>query len=116
MITPLHTPRRGAAAAAPSVVLIAGIGVFSPTDATAAAPGTARAAGRTITLPVRDALAQMPIAAEDRTGYKRTAFKHWIDADGDGCDTRKEVLKDEAINPPAQGAGCALTSGEWYSP
>jgi hypothetical protein len=79
-----------------------------------ALPG--RAAGQTLTLPVRDALAQLPVAAEDRTGYVRTTFKHWTDTDGDGCNTRQEVLKEEAIVAPVQGARCALTGGEWYSP
>jgi hypothetical protein len=116
MITSLHTPRRCALAAALSVVLATGIGALSPAAATAATPDAARAAGQTVTLPVRDALAQLPIAAEDRTGYKRTLFRHWIDADRDGCDTRKEVLKDEAVIAPTQGPGCVLTGGEWYSP
>src|SRR5690242_2292549 len=104
-------------AAALSVVLAASAGLLCPasTAAAAAAAGTARAAGQTITFPVRDALAQLPIAAEDRTGYQRTAYRHWIDADRDGCDTRKEVLKAEAITTPTQGPGCTLTGGEWYS-
>ncbi|MEV8099308.1 HNH endonuclease family protein [Streptomyces sp. TLI_235] len=46
----------------------------------------------------------------------RTAFRHWIDADKDGCDTRKEVLIAEATEAPAVGAKCALTGGEWFSP
>jgi hypothetical protein len=115
MITFLHA-RRGAAAAALSVVLAASAGVLSPTVAAAATAGVARAAGQTVTFPVRDALAQLPLEAEDRTGYKRTLFRHWVDADGDGCDTRKEVLKAEAIVAPTQGSGCVLTGGEWYSP
>lgn len=81
----------------------------------AAAAETARATGQTITLPVRDALEQLPRVAEDRTGYQRTAFRQRIDADRDGCDTRKKVPKDEAIIAPAQGPGCTLTDGEWYS-
>lgn len=42
---------------------------------------TGRVSDRTVTLPVRDALAELPIHDEDRTGYERTAFKHWVDAD-----------------------------------
>ncbi|MFI2764815.1 HNH endonuclease family protein [Streptomyces echinatus] len=81
-----------------------------------AAPATAAAPGDSVTLPVREALAQLPVRIEDRTGYERTKFKHWIDADRDGCNTRSEVLKAEAVVAPEQGAGCKLTGGEWYSP
>jgi D-tyrosyl-tRNA(Tyr) deacylase len=40
----------------------------------------------------------------------------WTDADKDGCNTRAEVLLDEAVTAPEVGAGCALTGGSWYSP
>ncbi|WP_030186035.1 hypothetical protein [Streptomyces sp. NRRL S-813] len=39
-----------------------------------------------------------------------------IDDDRDGCNTRQEVVKAEAVVAPVQGANCALTGGEWYSP
>jgi hypothetical protein len=52
---------------------------------------------------------------ENRTGYDRSLFRHWIDADGNGCDTRREVLIDEAIVAPTVGGGCSLTGGEWLS-
>nr|WP_308431107.1 HNH endonuclease family protein [Kitasatospora griseola] len=64
---------------------------------------------------MRAAIDALAVAAEDRTGYVRTAFRHWIDADKNGCDTRKEVLIAEAVTAPAVGAGCALTGGEWLS-
>ncbi|MFF1405003.1 HNH endonuclease family protein [Streptomyces sp. NPDC058294] len=81
------------------------------THATAAA-----APGDKVTAPVQDLLARLPVWAEDRTGYERTAFRHWIDADGDGCNTRAEVLKAEAVIAPAQDADCRLSGGEWSSP
>ncbi|WP_240467953.1 HNH endonuclease family protein [Streptomyces dangxiongensis] len=80
-----------------------------------AAPAAAAPADR-VTLPVRDALAQLPLHAEDRTGYERSKFRHWVDADRDGCNTRAEVLKAEAVIAPTQGPRCALGGGEWYSP
>ena len=54
-------------------------------------------------------------APEDRSGYDRDLFRHWIDADGDGCDTRREVLIDEAVVAPTVGGGCSLTGGQWLS-
>ena len=38
-------------------------------------------------------LAGLRVAPEGaRTGYNRDLFPHWVDADGDRCDTREEVL------------------------
>ncbi len=50
-----------------------------------------------------------------REGYDPGRFGRWIDADGDGCDTRHEVLIAEAITPPVIGAGCRLSGGRWES-
>ncbi len=90
-----------------------------PTAARAAPAGhaaPAAAPGDTVALPVQDALAQLPVRTEDRTGYVRTAFKHWVDADRDGCNTRAEVLKAEAVIAPEQINRCSLIGGAWYSP
>ncbi|WP_424858543.1 HNH endonuclease family protein [Streptomyces sp. SAI-170] len=84
--------------------------LLTPTTTHAAEPGA------TLALPVRDALAHLTVQEEDRTGYSRNAFRHWTDADRDGCSTRNEVLLAEAVTDPEQGARCALTGGSWYSP
>ncbi|MER5561184.1 HNH endonuclease family protein [Streptomyces sp. NPDC002506] len=89
--------------------------LLAPAAAAAPQSGPLGSAGDVITMPTRDALAALPIQAEDRTGYQRTAFKHWIDADKDGCNTRAEVLKRDALLAPQQGARCALSGGRWYS-
>src|SRR6478735_2367356 len=57
----------------------------------------------------------LPLAAESRTGYERSAFKHWVDADKDSCNTRMEVLIAESRIVPTVEAGCKVTAGEWYS-
>ena len=54
-------------------------------------------------------------AADKATGYSRALFKHWIDADKDGCNTRAEVLIEEAVTKPKVGSKCALTGGKWFS-
>jgi hypothetical protein len=65
--------------------------------------------------PLTQAIADLPTAAESRAGYSRDLFRHWIDADGDGCSTRAEVLIAEAEDAPSVGSGCSLTGGRWYS-
>ena len=62
-----------------------------------------------------DLLGRLPVREEHRTGYDRDLFSDWIDVDGDGCDTRYEVLIAEAITRPDVRAGCYLANGRWYS-
>ncbi|KAF3470012.1 HNH endonuclease family protein [Streptomyces sp. Tu 3180] len=68
-------------------------------------------------LPLAEAVARLPVGTESREGYSRDSFRHWntgLDP-ADGCNTRAEVLIDEAIETPAVGAGCRLTGGRWFS-
>lgn len=60
-------------------------------------------------------LARLPTASEQRAGYLRSLFVLWIDADGDGCDTRREVLISESLTRVGIGAGCLLSGGSWLS-
>ncbi len=84
-----------------------------PSTATAA---PAAAAGAEV-LNLSDAVAQIPLADESRSGYQRESFRHWnkgLDP-ADGCHTRNEVLIAEATEAPAVAAGCKLSGGEWLS-
>lgn len=73
----------------------------------------AQAAG--YTAPLRTAVADLPVAAETRTGYDRNLFPHWIDADGDRCNTRYETLIAEATTAPRVTQPCTISGGRWYS-
>lgn len=46
------------------------------------------------------------------SSYKRSSFRHWIDADSNGCDTRRDVLAAESTQP----VNCrTLSGGLWVS-
>lgn len=47
--------------------------------------------------------------------YDRDRFEHWIDADGDGCNTRYEVLITESKTPVTRSGSCTLSGGSWTS-
>ncbi|MGW2328489.1 hypothetical protein ACWC5C_22420 [Streptomyces sp. NPDC001700] len=64
-----------------------------------------------ITLPLRSAIATLPVTEEDRSGYDRDLFNHWIDADRDGCSTRSEVLLEEATVAPQVTGRAPSTAG-----
>ncbi|MFJ7148874.1 HNH endonuclease family protein [Streptomyces sp. NPDC100445] len=106
----MRLARTAATAAAFAVLLVS-----ATAHAAAAAPAGRVVPGTTVTLPVRDALTTLPVREEDRTGYERSMFGGWVDADRDGCNTRSEVLKAEAVIAPVQGANCTLTGGQWYT-
>jgi len=78
-------------------------------------PAPAAEAAESYSAPFLTAISDLPVASEVRTGYDRTLFNHWIDADGDGCNTRNEVLIAEADDPVTVGSGCSLSGGRWFS-
>jgi hypothetical protein len=72
----------------------------------------AQAVGETYSAPLTTAIASLTVATEVRTGYSRTLFQHWVDADGDGCSTRYEVLDVESET----SVTCSnLSGGRWFS-
>ncbi len=59
----------------------------------------------------------IPVRAEVKVGYQRELFKHWVDDDSDGCDTRDEVLiRDSSSTAQVDRYRCKVIEGDWYSP
>ncbi|MGW3077843.1 HNH endonuclease family protein [Kitasatospora sp. NPDC001132] len=102
-----------AAVLAATAVLLAAVPAQAST--VHAAPRLLRV-GETVSMPLAEAIVALSVAEESRDGYVRAAFRHWIDADKDGCNTRAEVLIAEAVETPAVGPKCALLGGKWVSP
>ena len=58
-------------------------------------------------------LADLQVADESfSSSYKRSAFRHWVDADSNRCDTRREVL---ALESKKKVACRTLVGGSWVS-
>ena len=91
-----------------SLGLVVGVGA-----GVMAAPSAAYA--ETYSAPLQTAISDLPVATEVRTGYSRDRFQHWVDADGDGCNARYEVLISESEDPVTVGSGCSLSGGRWFS-
>ncbi|MEU3280692.1 HNH endonuclease family protein [Streptomyces antibioticus] len=88
--------------------LIASVALFDAPTASAAFPTPVSAAT------ARSYLSQLTVATENRTGYDRDLFNHWITISGT-CNTRETVLKRDGSNVVTNSA-CTATSGSWYSP
>lgn len=95
--------RRNAIIAVFALVASAVVGVATASSAVATSIST------------KTLLAQINVTPEYTTGYDRSKFTLWIDADHDGCNTRYEVLIAEARTKPHVGANCTLSGGKWFS-
>lgn len=59
----------------------AAMAVSTAAPATAAQEVGQRAAGEQFSFRLHEAVRELPLAQEDRTGYVRSKFKHWVDED-----------------------------------
>jgi hypothetical protein len=105
---PRFYARRRLSVAAAATALISSGALFTAPTASAALPTPVSGAT------ARSYLATLTVTAEDRTGYNRDLFPHWITQSGT-CNTREVVLKRDGSNVQ-QDSSCAATSGSWYSP
>lgn len=114
-------------------VTLAGIGSVSSADSTATVEKKSTTTTikkkkkvTTTTLPPKGTstgvsalslLLTITVENERSSGYSRSLFTHWIDADGDSCNTREEVLIAESKSKAQVDAyGCKVIEGDWLSP
>jgi hypothetical protein len=97
-----------------TLLISATLAVPAPVDA---ATSAAKACKRNNTkLGLLTALDCVPVAAERIGGYKRSLFKHWIDANKNGKDTRAEVLIAESlVSVRFSSSGKTVSTGKWLS-
>ena len=97
-----------------ALLISATLAVPAPVDA---ATSAAKACKRNNTkLGLLTALDCVPVAAERIGGYKRSLFKHWIDANKNGKDTRAEVLIAESlVSVRFSSSGKTVSTGKWLS-
>lgn len=92
--------------------LLSGFAALLTAGLLGVAPPPVHAAGETYSAPLTTAISSLQVATEVRTGYSRDKFPHWVDADGDGCSTRFEVLDVESET----SVTCSnLSGGRWFS-
>ncbi|MPQ97886.1 DUF1524 domain-containing protein [Modestobacter sp. I12A-02628] len=108
------------------VLLLAGCSLPTdpPVDAASSSPGPAAPAG-SAAVPVVSAddalalLATVPVKGRaPRTGYEReTVFgPAWADVDGNGCDTRNDVLARDLTQVVLDDDGCTVLTGRLADP
>lgn len=104
---------------ATTVVVLGGTAALTDSAARGTSCGASTTTTTTTTRPPTSTptspLVGLRVEAEFVGGYDRDLFRHWIDADRDGCDTRREVLIAESTTPVRIGSGCSLTGGTWFS-
>ena len=61
------------------------------------------------------AVSRLVVSAEHIGGYQRALFGGWIDADGDGFNTRAEVLMSESKVEVTWNTRRTILTGRWYS-
>ena len=62
-----------------------------------------------------NAKVELYISEEYSGNYDRSFFRHWIDADNNGCDTRREVLISESKTRVKVSKNCKISGGKWVS-
>jgi hypothetical protein len=95
------------------VTISIGATIAGTSPARTNASGMARAGGGSAI----GLLQNIRVENERGAGYVRALFEHWRDIDGDGCDSREQVLKRDSVTlPQVDPYKCKVVAGDWVSP
>jgi hypothetical protein len=95
------------------VVAISSVTVVAPASSSTLSESAPQ---RFVANDAKTILSTIKVENEYKTGYRRSLFTHWSDLDGNGCDTREEVLKrDSTSRPQVDPYRCYVVAGDWYS-
>lgn len=97
-----------------TVGLVLAATLLAGTTGVAQSLGGAGAAEAATSMRLTKAIKTLAVTSETNAGYDRSAFSHWVDADGDGQDTRAEVLIAESQTRTTISGGTVRT-GTWRS-
>jgi len=61
-------------------------------------------------------LNSLVVKPEQSVDYSRSDWKHWSDLDGNGCDTREDLLIKSGTNVTHDPSTCKITAGTWVEP
>lgn len=97
-----------------TLLVSATLAVPAPVDAATSAAKACKT--NNTKLGLLTALDCVAVAEEHIGGYKRSLFKHWIDANRNGKDTRAEVLIAESlVSVTFSSTGKTVSTGKWLS-
>ena len=97
-----------------ALLVSATLAVPAPVDAATSAAKACKT--NNTKLGLLTALDCVAVAEEHIGGYKRSLFKHWIDANRNGKDTRAEVLIAESlVSVTFSSTGKTVSTGKWLS-
>lgn len=102
--------------AANGVALVVSISSFAVVASASSSARQTSTPQRLVANDAKTVLSTIKVENEYKSGYKRSLFTHWSDLDGNGCDTREEVLKRDSITmPQVDPYRCYVVAGDWYS-
>ena len=97
-----------------TLLVSATLAVPAPVDAATSAAKACKT--NNTKLGLLTALDCVPVAEERIGGYDRKLFKHWVDANGNGKNTRAEVLIAESlVSVQFSSTGKTVSTGKWLS-